>query len=128
MYYDVGIHTSRASSMTISSDGLYFNPTKLDEFQGEHGRKVYLMQYTGLKDKNDKEIYEGDILKEETSGMYKEGKFTPHYSIGFIDWASPFDGYVRYKDLQKQHSWVNEIHSENTEIIGNIYLNPELLK
>ena len=85
-------------------------------------------QYIGRKDKNGNEIYERHILKEETSGMYKEGQFIPHYSIGFIDWASPFDGYMRYRDLQKQHSWVNEIHSENTEIIGDTYSNPELLE
>jgi uncharacterized phage protein (TIGR01671 family) len=74
-----------------------------------------IMQYTGLKDKNDKEIYEGDIVEwkgERFKVSYKQDK---HY-IGYI--ATKDDTKLSYI-----HIWY-----DNIEIIGNIYENPDLLK
>lgn len=79
-----------------------------------------LMQYTGLKDKNGVEIYEGDILKEDEYGgywnpggethvvEYREGGFYP-----FLDYP------IYAQDLPIPGS---------TEVIGNIHENPELLE
>ena len=71
----------------------------------------YLMQYTGLKDKNGKEIYEGDMLQVNSGQigviLYHEDR------AGFIFQ----DGYNEML-YQKTH---------NLEIIGNIHENPELL-
>lgn len=74
-------------------------------------RNMILMQYTGLKDKNGKEIYEGDIFK------------APHHfgpggwdeRIGVVEWDDE-DGY----------QW-NYWRLKKLEVIGNIYENPELL-
>lgn len=76
-----------------------------------------LLQYTGLKDKNGKEIYEGDIVKfsEYYSGdhLYKE-------SIGVIEWDQT--GYT-------EKLWIGYADQPDwCEVIGNIYENPELLK
>lgn len=77
-----------------------------------------LMQYTGLKDKNSKEIYEGDI--------YKLYQFC----------GQDFDGDDKYlvkKYVVKYAKGVCSIgfnflsHHSNIEVIGNIYENPELL-
>ncbi|MEW4154370.1 YopX family protein [Bacillus thuringiensis] len=85
------------------------------------GKNVHLMQYTGLKDKNGKEIYEGDILKivsnfelredmQNQAVTYKEGFFSTY------EWAL-FELLRNRKDRK-----------QTFEIIGNIYENPELLE
>ena len=74
------------------------------------------MQYTGLKDKNDKEIYEGDICK---GGALK---CSGGYSI-FADVAT-----VIYESgMFKLGSISLSSFNNKTEVIGNIYENPELL-
>lgn len=69
-----------------------------------HKHQYILMQYTGLHDKNGKEIYEGDILKASW-GYQGEVKF---------DWFI-------YANLECTIA-------DDVEVIGNIYENPELLK
>jgi len=68
-----------------------------------------LMQYTGLKDKNGKEIYEGDILKNQVS------------ELSVVKWQGI--GWNPFVD-----SMIDHYKSYRFEIIGNIYENPELLE
>lgn len=70
-----------------------------------------LMQFTGLLDKNGKEVYEGDICRVE----YIEPKEIKFEKGGFY--------FGEGTPLSNFHSW-----SEKIEIIGNIYENPELLQ
>ena len=78
--------------------------------------KIYedakVMQYIGLKDKNDKEIWEGDIIKTERGDW------------GVIVWNAPFFEVTVSEDQSCLYSreWFS-----NVEVIGNIYENPELL-
>lgn len=71
-------------------------------------------QYTGLKDKNGKEIYEGDILLDE-SGTYA----VVGYSMGafYVDFGEGFD-------LQYFAECIHEI----CEVVGNVHDDPELLE
>ena len=108
--------------------------------------EIELMQFSGLKDKNGKEIFRGDIVRKYVH------LFEDHYdgyTLGFIDSDTTFEGYiygvVTYvpsrgyvikKKLiedcieggkEKQKGW-SQIICRRTEVIGNIHENPELLE
>ena len=83
-----------------------------------------IMQYTGLCDKNGKEIYEGDIVKLKTTGEKK-----PFYEKFEVIWQH---NRMRFglKDNQEGHledSWAFTPKND-FEVIGNIYENPKLLE
>lgn len=80
--------------------------------------EIELMQYTGLKDKNGKEIYEGDIVKVFTNKEWRIGKIIYEHSGFTID-------VTNNKELEYGRTSILE---NLTEVIGNIYDNPELLK
>lgn len=90
----------------------------------DYGTAPTLMQYTGLKDKNGKEIYEGDIVKDLTA---------------FVPTGPAWVGYnpiheVKYhvRDYLKRNPLYGDVGYNISsgsiyEVIGNIYENPELL-
>lgn len=77
-----------------------------------------LGQYTGLKDKNGREIYEGDIISAR--GIILTVKY-----IGGVFFACNVDSNIDKYPLYILCEWENE---SGCEIIGNIHNNPELLK
>ena len=70
--------------------------------------RLDVMQYTGLKDKNGVEIYEGDYISD---GLF----------IGVVEWGA--SGWM----IGDQDLWTY-IDEDRYGVIGNIYENPELLK
>jgi len=75
-----------------------------------------LMQYTGLKDKNGKEIYEGDVVK--TDNITASGEIVWDRFAWFIKLPREKDFYHQFIDATGQ----------SHEVIGNIYENPELCR
>jgi len=76
-----------------------------------------IMQYTGLKDTWEKEIYEGDILFESFGEKYykvifENGSFRAEFKGDFEEYS--FD--------------LIDVVAQGCEVVGNIYENPELIK
>lgn len=83
--------------------------------------EIILMQYTGLKDKNGVEVFEGDIVIAWSQGV--KGAFEIKRRIDGL-WLL----YPAWKDGQFWYLSPTEDGRETIEIIGNIYENPDLLE
>ena len=93
------------------------------DYLNEHSRieidPKTIGQYTSLKDKNGKKIYEGDIVKimQETETLLDKVIYDNHLC------SFRFEGLSDYCDFC---DWLRE--GAEFEVVGNIYENPELLK
>lgn len=89
-----------------------------------------IMQYTGLKDKNGNDIYEGDILRNtryiQDVEIYWNGCTTDENSINGPSWIK-WGGW-HFKKLENDDRMTYATYQDEIEIIGNIYENPKLLE
>jgi hypothetical protein len=92
--------------------------TIIDSFGGgfDDLEDIELQQYTGIKDINGKEIYEGDIIQDWQKSGNRKCRSGHPYMVEYL--------------ISRNKSGFNIGTGEtnNKEIIGNIYENPELLK
>ena len=112
MYYDV--YPFKDDTLLLSYDGIAFDEVPASDF--------ILMQSTGLKDKNGKEIFEGDVVK------YEVGRNTVTEEVAY---DKNFAGFgVRDADTDIIFTFLqlaDVVDLSSFEVIGNIYQNPELL-
>lgn len=87
-----------------------------------------LMQYTGLKDKEGKEIYEGDIIKWRDKGNIFDSEYEDCKSLIEFEYAQWYPNPINVKGLRGFHFQRYGEKEKYCEIIGNIYQNPELLE
>ena len=134
--WDVTLGKSIDGGNPITQQGKLLTVTRSLTYEGVHSREVALMQYTGLKDKNGVEIYEGDVVGKEV------GAFQPLRKIRrdcVVEWQRKGKESGMWELLLIKDERVNITKSyyepfglgcepQNYEVIGNIHENPELLK
>ena len=111
------------------------------EIIGAYFEDIELMEYTGLKDKNGKEIYEGDVVKLIHTGIeisadrledLKRFVGIIKYENGIFKIVRTEKSLIESKYFEMEQKKVSEIfiYSKlyDLEVVGNIYENPELLK
>lgn len=110
---------------------IFDNTTQKEWFLPNCKEHYEIMQYTGLKDKNGKEIYEGDVFvhhfEPNQKGIVKYGEYRNVMNddrfgghVGFyIEWQDEFTRSTTRCDLGY---W-----AKHSEVAGNIYQNKELL-
>ena len=110
----------QSKAMTFSEKGSWGKWGDCEMNDSEQGL-CSIMQFTGLTDKNGKEIYEGDILEMwQPVGLVNEVIWHAG-ALGYVSASNTFHAFANHNDVSKPQI-------RDAEVIGNIYENPALLK
>ena len=121
LYYDRDAGTYKASLLgpqfLVATDPYpMYHPGEEVECQ--------LMQYTGLKDKNGKEVCEGDIVDQSYISPMTKELVKRHYVVEWENGKYKMT-FIKDKMHYDKYLWMEFMR---VEVLGNIYENPELLK
>lgn len=103
---------------------LYADPVMQGEsIQKYNFNEVELMQYTCLKDKNGKEIYEGDIVSfEDSDGGYEYPDLA--VNTGIVEYGELGFYFTNRVAVEMDDFYIKDARCDEVEVIGNIYEDP----
>lgn len=107
------------------ADENYINDTSTVDLSSIEVDKDTISQYTGLDDKNGKEIYEGDIVKTPLLDPIFGDLLSDILVNAFISFNN--GAFVVDYDKRSCKIYLQDLH-DKVEVIGNIYDNPKLLE
>ena len=84
------------------------------------------MQYTGLKDRNGKEVYEGDVVRTFTIVGFDNTPDVYENIEGYVNFVVQWDEDQAAFILGDHEQSFSDTGTDDMEVIGNIYENPEL--
>lgn len=92
-------------------------------------KDIELMQYTGLKDRNGKEIYEGDIVLWKDKSPMSDGTLS---EIVEVFWNNKLLEWGVKTHSQNKKAYIGSLHDYNIakelKVLGNIYENKEIIE
>ena len=119
MVYDIIVGKFGIFYVNPLNNGVDMNDTaSISPYNTRYPDDTLVMQYTGLRDRYDTEIFEGDIVKDHYS-LYENDLCIVSFSEG---------AYYPMIQVKEGYNCIDKYNPQQFEIIGNIYSNPELLK
>lgn len=117
-------HKEKKCWISLHNNGYSFNPANGQiYYRGLNiTSRIELVQYTGLNDKNGKEIYEGDIVRVNKLTFENSGPLPENLVVKFYNGM-----FQLFRDDEYLYG-LHLMYIEDGEVIGNIYENPELLE
>jgi uncharacterized phage protein (TIGR01671 family) len=125
MFYPekIGLNSACAHSLWHKVGFITDMPDKYENQIEQWQKDIVWLQFTGLTDKNSKEIYEGDVITYKRSiGNWTGQYMTTTHTIVFSKEVFAFVMEYGSQYIKLRKHWGYEY-----EVIGNIYENPELL-
>lgn len=105
--------------------GFYCKDFKQDTDKYLKLENAEIMQYTGLKDKNGKEVYEGDIVAfEDSDGGYEYPDVV--VNTGIVEYGELRFYFTNRVAAEMDDFYIKDGRCDDVEVIGNIHENPEL--
>lgn len=127
---------------SISDYEKFFISKKIKDLELKNGKQsnFYILQHTGLKDKNGKEIFEGDVVKQVIKGVKPDKTYKMKHGeilgfdpiVGVPDKEYVFEVLIDHQygthPFSDEEAYEYSNDPKKFEVIGNIYQNPELLE
>ena len=117
--------------LIIWNNNVYANDSKklsCNHLKGWSIDEEYLMQSTGLKDKNGQEIFEGDIIKRDGIKRPEVIRFGEWIDVDSLGYKEQYIGFY-FESEHEGQEWLHSVEPQFNhlyKVIGNIYENPEL--